>query len=417
MWKVGLGSWHAAVRGVVIAFALIALLAGCVPVPAAPPTPVVPATVAATTEATTAPAATSAPTEPATVEPTAAATAAPTAAVTQTVTPTVSAASVVVQKADRSIQRVDLSGNAKPLYQAADLVDVASIFPPANVVSNTLFLPFNGAPGSVAAVDPQGDTVLPAVTGQVYGLAVNGGKLAYGAADLSGSPIKSEIRVAGLDGSGATTVYSQTMTLPQVLRVMRWSADGKQVYFGKEPVGLGGYILFGGLTNLWALDVASGQASELVRPAAPNAAICIDDLSADGTLAADHCNGQAMEVIEVATGVTRTVAAPAGVPAFAAIGGARFSPDGKTLAFAMARRNPDDEQGWVAVADVAGGASKLIATSPTKDYFSVVGFLDADTLLLQSSGQVAGVWTVDVNGQNLKRVTDGVFLGLLNAQP
>ena len=115
----------------------------------------------------------------------------------------------------------------------------------------------------------------------------------------------------------------------------------------------------------------------------------------------------------MATGITRTVTLPAEVPLFGTTGGARFSPDSKTLAFALARRNPDDEQGWVAVAGVAGGPSKLVATSPANDYFSVAGWLDADTLILQSAGQVAGVWTVDTNGQNLKRLHDGVFVGMI----
>ena len=69
----------------------------------------------------------------------------------------------------------------------------------------------------------------------------------------------------------------------------------------------------------------------------------------------------------------------------------------------------------MAIADVAGGPSRLIATSPANDYFSVAGFLDADTLILQSGGQMAGVWTVGTDGQNLKRVSDGVFLGSLGS--
>ena len=90
------------------------------------------------------------------------------------------------------------------------------------------------------------------------------------------------------------------------------------------------------------------------RPS-PNAAVCIDDLSPDASMAADHCNPKAMELIDVATQVTRTVPPPAEVQDFGVVGGARFSPDGKQLAFALARRNPDNEQGWVALAEVAGG--------------------------------------------------------------
>ncbi len=414
LWRKGPGSWPAGARAAVIAFVLVALLGGCVPAPAATPTSVIPAPVAPTPLAATA-----ASTGRATADPTSTATVAPPAAVAQTATPTLATTSIVVQRAYAGIYVVDLHGNAKTLTEDNTPIDLNSIFPPGNMSGNALYLPQGGLPGTALKVTATGVERLASITPPLYGLAASSAKLAWGVADLSTHPIPAQIRTSNLDGTQVTTVYSQNATtVPQVMRVMRWSEDGKRIYFGKEPVGLGGYILFGGLTNLWALDVASGQASELARSRAPNAAICIDDLSADGTLVADHCNGQAMEVIEVSTGITRTIAAPANVPTFAAIGGARFSADGKTLAFAMARRDPDDEQGWVAVADVASSASKLIATSPAKDYFSVVGFLDSDTLLLQSGGQVAaGVWMVDLNGQNLKRVTDGLFLGRLSAQP
>jgi Tol biopolymer transport system component len=255
------------------------------------------------------------------------------------------------------------------------------------------------------------------VTGELYGLAASPEHLAYGYASIASGSTTAEIRLSGLDGAGATTAYSETMTLPQVLRVMRWAPDGQRLYFGKEPVGLGGYILFGGLTDIWALDTTTGQATELVPRPSPNAMICIDDLSPDASLAADHCNPKVMELIDVSTHVTRTVSLPSEVADFGVVGGARFNPDGKQLAYALARNNPDNEQGWVALADVAGGPSKLIATSPANDYFSVVGFQDANTIVLQSAGQTPGVWTVSMDGQNLKRLSDGIFLGILGSSP
>lgn len=64
---------------------------------------------------------------------------------------------------------------------------------------------------------------------------------------------------------------------------------------------------------------------------------------------------------------------------------ARFSPDLTRVAFALAKRDPENEQGWVAVSDGLSGGSKLIVTGQPGEYFTIVGWLNADTLLLQSN--------------------------------
>jgi len=73
---------------------------------------------------------------------------------------------------------------------------------------------------------------------------------------------------------------------------------------------------------------------------------------------------------------------------------ARCSPDGSRLAYALARNDPNDEQGWVAVSDGLNGTSKLVATSPAKDYFEVSAWLDAATIVLQSATPPQRVWIV-----------------------
>ena len=276
----------------ILALALIVLLGGCFP----PSTALPPATETAIAANATAPTFTPAPASPAPIQtpaPTVAETAipSPTPAITVTVMPADLAVGIVVQQADWSIQVVDAHGSAMPLYQAAGPVDMISIFPPGNVVSDTMYLPFTGKPASIVRLDARGGQPVADITGQVYGLAASPDRLAFGVADIAAGSPTAEIRVSRLDGTQATTVYSQTMpAAPQVLRVFRWSPDGKTLYFGKEPVGLGGYILFGGLSNLWTYDSASGQTAELVHQPAPNAVICIDDLSPDASTAADHCN-------------------------------------------------------------------------------------------------------------------------------
>jgi hypothetical protein len=112
-------------------------------------------------------------------------------------------------------------------------------------------------------------------------------------------------------------------------------------------------------------------------------------------------------------GSTTWIEPPAEVPEFGALGDARLSPDGTRVAFALARRDPENEQGWVAVSDGLEGGSRLVATSDARDYFQVKQWLDGETLLLQSSGSVPGVWTVRADGSELRRLADGTVLGVV----
>lgn len=364
------------------------------------------ATVPPTSIPTTAP--TSVPASPTTVPTT------PTAAPTTQPTGAPASVRIAVQLADRSIQYLDLSGNETPAYAAKDPADLASIFPPGNVDGSTLYVPLSSSAPTVVRIDPAGAAPLSWIRVPVYGFAANSPMLAWGTADIGTTQPSAQIMISAPNGSGVKTVFQEGYTgFPRVLRVMRWSKDGSRLYFGKEPIGLGGYIIFSGLTNLWSLDPASGKATQLLAAADPKAAICFDDLSPNEKLAADHCQIKSMQVTDIASHAVKAISAPANVADYGAVGGARFSPDNTRLAYGLARNNPDDEQGWLALADVASGKSTLIATSPAKDYFQVSAWLDSNTLLLQSAGQVAGIWTVGADGSNLKRLGDGTFLGIL----
>lgn len=374
-----------------------------VPATAVPPTAVPPTTAPTTAPTSTPPSATA-------VLPTS--TAVP--ATTQPTGVPAAGQRITVQLADKSIQFLDMSGNETLAYSTQDPVDLASIFPPGNVAGSAIYLPLSAQNATAVRVDATGGHTLDWIKGQVYGFAANSSMLAWGTADISDTVTSAQIETSAPDGSGLKPVFQESYKgEPRVLRVMRWSRDGSKLYFGKEPIGLGGYILFSGLSNLWSLDPGSGKATQVLSEADPKAAICIDDLSPDEKLAADHCDPTKMHVIDVASGSVKNVDAPANVPEFGAVGGARFSPDNTRLAYGLARHNPDDEQGWVAVADVTTDKSTLVATSPGHDYFQVVAWLDSNTLLLQSSGQVAGIWTVGADGSNLKRLGDGTFLGIV----
>ena len=98
------------------------------------------------------------------------------------------------------------------------------------------------------------------------------------------------------------------------------------------------------------------------------------------------------------------------------VGGARFSPDGSRIAYGLAKHDPENEQGWVAVTEGLTGKSKLVATSLPKDYLTVVGWLDNNTIVLQSGSLMQGVWLANANGGSLKRLIEGTFLAVIPAR-
>jgi hypothetical protein len=324
---------------------------------------------------------------------------------------------IAVQMADNSVMLIDLNGNKSLAYKAGDPADLASIAGAGNVLADKLYLALSSSASTVVRIAANGPQTLDWIKGPIIGLAVSANRLAWGKADVNSAKPSSSIMLSALDGSGLKTALSEPVgPAPQVLKPLRWSQDGARLFFGKEPMGIGGYILFGGFTNLWSLDPVSDKFIEVLHERAKNALVCMDDLSPNEKYVADHCNPKHIEVVEIAANKAAVVDPPANVTPVGLVGGARFSPDSRRVAYGLARHEPDNEQGWVAVSDALSGASNLIATSPAKDYFSVAAWLDSDTLVLQSNGGTPGIWLARADGSSSKRLADGIFVGILNSQ-
>jgi hypothetical protein len=109
------------------------------------------------------------------------------------------------------------------------------------------------------------------------------------------------------------------------------------------------------------------------------------------------------------------------VTGFKFVGSARFNPALTRVAYALAKNDPDAEQGGVAVSDSLSGGPKLIVTGKPGEYFTVAGWLNADTLLLQSSQLMCNnpactnsLWTVTIDGSGLAKIADGRFLAVVS---
>jgi hypothetical protein len=328
----------------------------------------------------------------------------------------------VVLTTDRTIQVVSPSIPLGPTYNPAFngfLPSGGSILGTAYVLETSL--------SKAVAVDSNGQHDLSFIQKPTYGLAIwRGGEgsqplLAWGTQPV-GDDRASSLMIANPDGSNLETLLTINLdsSVPVQLVAELWSADGKSLYFSKEPIGLGGYILFSGASNLYKIDIATKEVTEIV-PQAPSSSpqICLDAISGDYRFVADNCTQDVITVRDLQSGTTATIQPPSDVIGFRLMGSARFSPSGDRVAYAMAQGNPDDEHGWVAVGDRSGGMSKLVLVGDAGSYYTVLGWLDDQTLLVQANtlgNPNAGseLLTVGADGANLTKVADGSLLTIID---
>ena len=329
--------------------------------------------------------------------------------------------SIALRAPDNSIQivKTQIPTDPRPVQITTGLL------PQAGVVSDTVYaLDFTNQPRAVA-MDKSGTRPLDFIHNPSYGFAVLSGdqpRLSWATSPTpNGGP--SQLFVSAPDGSRLTTLLTDTMpmTAPHQWVAERWARDRQSLYYSTEPYGIGGYILFSGASSLYRVNVKDRSVQEVIPFKVTGGKwICIDELSNDERLIADHCAKTSIAIRDLSSGQTTTIQPPAEVKDFGFVGSARFSPDLTRVAFALAKGNPDAEQGWVAVSDSLGGTSKLIVTGKPGEYFTVAGWLNADTLLLQSNQLmcnptcVNSLWAVKIDGSGLTHIADGTFLTLMD---
>jgi hypothetical protein len=298
------------------------------------------------------------------------------------------------------------------------------------------FLPTGGSIGGKAYIldfsnsfqakvlDNQGETDLTFIKSPNYGLAVWSGsdgsqpRLAWGT-QIDPDTITSSLMVSNPDGSNLQTLLTIEAGPTRPIQIVAdgWTPDGQSVYFSKEPVGIGGYIVFSGASNLYRIDLTSKKVTELIPMSTTSGPqICLDSLSPDYQRVAGHCDQNTITILDIASGKTQTIQPPADVTDFRLLGSARFSPNGQRVAFALAKGDPSAEQGWIAVSDGTSGASKLILTGDAGKIYLVIGWLNDQSLLLQTTdiqcttSCSTQVLTINIDGTNLKTVADGTYL-------
>jgi hypothetical protein len=324
----------------------------------------------------------------------------------------------VVMNADLTIQLV------QPEYplQATYHPSFDGFLPTGEAIAGTAYVLNTASLTGALSINSNGQQQLSFIKHPSYGLAVWSGDqatppmLAWGTQPTS-SDNTTSLMVASPDGSNLQTLLTLDVGSPPVQLVAEgWSLDGKSLYFSKEPIGIGGYIIFSGASNLYEIDTASKQVTDIFPiPSSTQVLACLDSISLDHAYVADHCTPDTITVTDLQDGTATAIPAPVEVTSYRLMGSARFSPSGNLVAFAMAQGNPDDEHGWVAVASSSGGTAKLILTSDAGTYYNIVGWLNENTLLVQSisvnnPNGVNQLLIVGSDGSNLTAAAQGIWL-------
>jgi hypothetical protein len=226
------------------------------------------------------------------------------------------------------------------------------------------------------------------------------------------------------DGSQIVQVLEETYEaseLPAEFVPWRWNEKG-QLYYTRQPVGaMAGFPPFVGAANLWLFDLRSGGSVELVSDAVTGGQLCLDAIYIDDRRVAHHCNEGGYAILDLESDETTPVRLPKEVTSDMQLGTARFSPDGSRIAFAAMRGGHgqiEETRGYIAVSDnlSLSGSSHVIVSSQPGEWFTVLGWLSNDRLVLHSysadpSGQHwPAVWTVRADGSGLVKLAEGTFL-------
>src|SRR5690554_4818972 len=245
-------------------------------------------------------------------------------------------------------------------------------------------------------------------------------RLAVGAINFTEDSLGASLLLQTVDAPQGELIAEQTGELIWYAP-LRWSEDGQRLYYSQEPVGIGGYILFGGWSSLLEYDVAT-QTTTTLSPFDVAAFICLDDLSPDEQWVAHHCEpGAGITLMKVAGDEPDVVIAPPEEIAseVGQLGSARFSPDGSRIGYALARGVHESEQGWIAVTDDLSGASRLLLTGEPNTYYNVMGWADDHTLVVQQYGSFGAspsdtaVWLVPVDGGEPVMIGEGRFVTVI----
>ncbi len=226
------------------------------------------------------------------------------------------------------------------------------------------------------------------------------------------TPPYSELWIANVDGTDARAIAKSTTDASFELLLPKpyaWTADGK-LLVAEIPTGIGGYILYRAWNSLQVYDPAAGQTAALYKPAQAYE-VCLSGVAPDLSRVVFGCSEAGagkVSLLTVADGVRVPVP---DLPEQGQAGSARFSPSGTWLAYGIARGDPENERGQVAVVPTDLSTTPIVIASQDGGFYDVVNWIDEDTLLLFLTREGQGsVWRAKRDGSDLMQLATGSYV-------
>jgi hypothetical protein len=235
-------------------------------------------------------------------------------------------------------------------------------------------------------------TALPGL--EALAVAPDESRIAWSGYQANEAGLDGRLLTAPMDGSTVQVVAASSPDdeiseyfLP---RPVRWTNSGDLLY-SWQITGIGGYILFYGYSSFY-LHSSTGGDADLTGL---ENGVCWSDVSPDLAYAAGSCDSLQMREVELASGTEELFPL---LPEEGVQGGAAYSPAGSQLVYLVARSNPEDEFGQVALRGRRGELPTSIASTP--GYFSRVEWIDEQRMLVSIGGTAVNtVEVVTVSGE------------------
>lgn len=240
-------------------------------------------------------------------------------------------------------------------------------------------------------------TTMPGL--EAFAVAPDESRIAWSGYQSNEASLEGQLLTASMDGSMAQEVAASSsddeISEYFIPRPVRWSSSGDLLY-SWQITGIGGYILFFGYSSFY-LHSPSGGDTALTGL---ENGVCWSDVSSDLAYAVGSCRAvpadpRQMREVELASGMESVFPL---LPEEGVQGGAEYSPSGSQLAYLVARSNPEDEFGQIALRGRRGELPTSIASTP--GYFSRVEWIDEQRMLVSIWGTAVNtVEVVAVSGE------------------
>ena len=231
-------------------------------------------------------------------------------------------------------------------------------------------------------------------------ISSDGSQLAWATIkQMEGNDVVKNIWVSDLRGAQKRLVFEEKGDQEDYLILKSfgtWLDNESILYFQQAHGGMGGYILIPVSWNLKMVDLQSGRVTTITEIS--------DDIYPESMLSVSFKDSQ-MILNKIVSSIHEFIDLPLDPPEvynFGGAGGAKFSPNGRFIAFMITQGDPEKGERYrVMVYDRINENLKTLTDEQGISYKQFDDWLSEEVLLLRGSDTV---WTIRVDGSELTQI-------------